>query len=98
VKEFEAFENVSALLYVPLNTADGTVPLARLLAFREVRAEPFPECVPVKEFEAFENVFAPVMDCVVVRSTYVPDKPGRSAATSARREAVPLEPLGVATT
>jgi hypothetical protein len=73
VKELLALENVSALLYVPLNTAEGTVPLARLLALREVRAEPFPECVPVKvpanEFDAFENVFWPVMDWVVVRST-----------------------------
>jgi hypothetical protein len=69
VKELLALENVSALLYVPLNTAEGIVPLARLLALREVRAEPFPECVPVKELEAFENVFCPVMDCVVVRST-----------------------------
>ena len=54
VKLFEALLKVTALLYVPLMRPVGTVPLDRLLAFREVSPAP----LPVKLLEALLNVNA----------------------------------------
>jgi hypothetical protein len=56
VKALLALLSVKALLYVPATTADGTVPLARLPAFKLDSPDPLPVMIPPLLITMFEEI------------------------------------------